>query len=69
MTVPEVDGESRAAHRLRTIAARRDRVLDLIEAGIYDEECTATVLGELDAQELGMVFRDKDEVRRFRDEE
>ena len=69
VTVDEREGESFVSHLLRTIAARREKVLDIADAGIYDAECTNEVLGGLDAQELGLLLRHEDEVRKVRGEE
>lgn len=41
-------------HKLRTLVARRDLLLDLGDEGYYDPECTASVIASIDASELGL---------------
>lgn len=55
------EGESMTQTKLRVVVARREVLLDLVEDGYYDPECTTPIMASLDATELGLQLR-QDEV-------
>lgn len=55
--VEEIEGESQAEHKLRSIVARRDALLELSDEGYYEPECTAGLLASFDASELGLRLK------------
>lgn len=55
------DDESAIDHKLRVIVERREALLDLQDEGLYDAECTASIMVSMDASEMGLRIRQGEE--------